>query len=82
MSNTQLQKKLSAIILKTLNLPKNFKINENMKNEDIAGLDSIAWINIVLEVSKELNIDFKVEKIAEIKDIKSFYKITEELYKK
>lgn len=82
MSNTQLQKKLSAIILKTLNLPKSFKINENMKNEDIAGLDSIAWINIVLEVSKELNIDFKVEKIAEIKDIKSFYKITEELYKK
>ena len=82
MSKLNIKKEVDQIIKESLSLPSKFKINKNLKNDDIPGLDSIAWINIILSVSKKLKIDFKVERIAEIKDIDSFYKITEELYSK
>ena len=80
MNNLNLKNETNKIIRDSLSLPKDFILKENMKNDDIPGLDSIAWIDIILKVSKKLKIDFKVDKIAEVEDLKSFYKIVEELY--
>jgi len=80
MNNFNLKNETNKIIRDSLSLPKDFILKENMKNDDIPGLDSIAWIDIILKVSKKLKIDFKVDKIAEVEDLKSFYKIVEELY--
>ena len=45
MNNLNLKNETNKIIRDSLSLPKDFILKENMKNDDIPGLDSIAWID-------------------------------------
>tara|TARA_B100001029_G_C14995737_1_gene414891 strand:+ start:564 stop:794 length:231 start_codon:yes stop_codon:yes gene_type:complete len=69
--------KISKIISKHTKAKKEF-INNETSSETIEGWDSLAHINIIVDIEKEFNIKIKTSKVEKLNSVKS---ITEFLTK-
>ena len=67
--------KIGAILCKIFGL-KEGDLNDNLTMKDVGRWDSLTHMDLITSLESELNIEFDMDEIMSMKDIKSIKKIT------
>ena len=72
--NSEIFDKIKAICIEIFNC-KESEINENTRASDIERWDSLAHINLVLEIEKNFNVKFALGELQDLKNIKDLVEL-------